>query len=112
MHPHRTISHQAHRDGHTGTSHAMGLSRSALPPHTAFNGEAGTRVIVEVEVIEGDSVKKSNETITFDENRFRIDFPEAGTLLPGIIIKRPALAANLLFDLGIFCVVGGSFCLN
>ena len=45
---------------------------------TAFNAEAGTRVIVEVEVIEGDSAKKSNETITFDENRFRIDFPEAG----------------------------------
>ena len=45
---------------------------------TALPVEAGTRVVVEIEVIEGDSIEKSSEIITFDENRFRIDFPGAG----------------------------------
>ena len=42
---------------------------------TVFTVEAGTRVVVEVEVIEGDSIEKSIEIITFNKNRFRIDFP-------------------------------------
>jgi hypothetical protein len=41
---------------------------------TAFTVEAGTRVIIENEVIEGDSVEKSAEIVTFDERRARIDF--------------------------------------
>jgi hypothetical protein len=45
---------------------------------TVFTVEAGTRVVIEVEFIEGDSIEKSNEIITYDENRFRIDFPDAG----------------------------------
>lgn len=35
--------------------------------------EAGSRAVIEVEEIEGDSINKSIETITYDENRFRID---------------------------------------
>lgn len=45
---------------------------------TVFNVEAGTRVVVEVEVTKGDSIEKSIEVITFDKARFRIDFPGAG----------------------------------
>lgn len=35
---------------------------------------AGTRAVMEVEVIKGDDVEKSTEIITFDEKRARIDF--------------------------------------
>ena len=38
-----------------------------------FTVEAGTRAVVEIEVIEGDNIEKSTEIITFDEKRFRID---------------------------------------
>ena len=41
---------------------------------TVFTVEAGTRVVVENEVIKGDNVEKSVEIVTFDENRARIDF--------------------------------------
>ena len=78
------------------------LVTSIICLFTVFNAEAGTRVIVEVEVIEGDSVKKSNETITFDESRFRIDFPEAGTevtdqspyIMTVMAVKTGLLATN------------------
>lgn len=40
----------------------------------AFAVNAGTRAIVEVEVIKGDSVEKSVEIITVDDKRGRIDF--------------------------------------
>lgn len=42
---------------------------------TVFSAEAGTRVVVEVEVAKGDNIEISNEIITFDKDRFRIDFP-------------------------------------
>ena len=42
---------------------------------TVFSAEAATRVVVEVEVTKGDNVEISNEIITFDKDRFRIDFP-------------------------------------
>ncbi len=45
---------------------------------TVFTVEAGTRVVVEVEVTKGDSIEKSIEIITFNKDRFRIDFPGAG----------------------------------
>jgi len=35
---------------------------------------AGTRAIVEVEVIEGENIEKNYEIITFDDKRARIDF--------------------------------------
>jgi len=41
---------------------------------TVFTVEAGTRVVLENEVIKGDNVEKSAEIVTFDENRARIDF--------------------------------------
>ena len=41
---------------------------------TAFAVNAGTRAIVEVEVIKGDNVEKSVEIITVDDKRGRIDF--------------------------------------
>jgi len=41
---------------------------------TAFTVKAGTRGVIEVEVIEGDSVQKNAEIYTFDDDRFRIDF--------------------------------------
>jgi len=41
---------------------------------TAFTVKAGTRGVIEVEVIEGDSVEKYAEIYTFDDKRFRIDF--------------------------------------
>ena len=40
-----------------------------------FTAEAGNRAKIEIEVIKGDSIEKSNEIITFDEQRFRIDLP-------------------------------------
>ena len=40
---------------------------------TVFTVEAGSRAVIEVEEIEGDSIQKSIETITYDEERFRID---------------------------------------
>ena len=45
---------------------------------TVFSAEAGKRVVVEVEVTKGDKIKMSNEIITFDRDRFRIDFPGPG----------------------------------
>ncbi len=39
--------------------------------------EAGKRAVFDVEFIEGDSITKVNEIITYDENRLRIDFPDA-----------------------------------
>lgn len=45
---------------------------------TVFSAEAGTRVVVEVEVTKGDNVEISNEIITIDKDRFRIDFPGPG----------------------------------
>jgi len=54
------------------------LLAASIHLFTVFSAEAGTRVIVEVEVTKNDHVEKSSETITFDENRFRIDFPGAG----------------------------------
>jgi len=54
------------------------LLASVILLFTVFTVAAGTRVVVEVEVIEGDSIEKSIEIITFDMNRFRIDFPDAG----------------------------------
>lgn len=42
---------------------------------TVFSAEAGRRVVVEVEVTKGDNVEISNEIITIDKDRFRIDFP-------------------------------------
>ena len=44
---------------------------------TAGAGEAGTRAIIEVEVIKGDNIEKSTEIITFNGSRGRIDFPGA-----------------------------------
>jgi hypothetical protein len=41
---------------------------------TVFTVEAGTRVVVENEVIKGDNVEKTAEIVTFDEKRARIDF--------------------------------------
>ena len=41
---------------------------------TVFAVNAGTRAIIEVENIEGDSVAKHVEILTFDDQRFRIDF--------------------------------------
>jgi len=41
---------------------------------TTFAANAGTRAVVEIEVIKGDSIEKYAEIITFDENRGRIDF--------------------------------------
>jgi hypothetical protein len=35
--------------------------------------QAGTKVVLEVEVTQGDKVEKSTEIITYDEKRFRID---------------------------------------
>ena len=37
--------------------------------------EAGTKVVIEVEIIKGDNIEKSTEIITFDEKRFRLDLP-------------------------------------
>lgn len=54
------------------------LLASIMLIFTAVTVEAGTRVNIEVEIIKGDNIEKSNEIITFDENRFRIDFPDAG----------------------------------
>ncbi len=45
---------------------------------TTFNVKAGTRGVIEVEVIEGDSVQKHAEIYTFDDKRFRIDFVGEG----------------------------------
>ena len=45
---------------------------------TVFSAQAGTRVVVEVEVTKGDNIEMSNEIITFDKDRFRIDFPGPG----------------------------------
>ena len=45
---------------------------------TAFTVNAGKQAIVEVEVIEGDSIEKHAEIISFDEKRVRIDFVAAG----------------------------------
>jgi hypothetical protein len=39
-----------------------------------FTVNAGTRAVVEIEVIKGDNVEKSAEIITFDDKRARIDF--------------------------------------
>jgi hypothetical protein len=39
-----------------------------------FAVEAGTRAIIEVENIQGDNVEKHVEILTFDDERFRIDF--------------------------------------
>ncbi len=44
---------------------------------TVFTVEAGSRAVIEVEEIEGDSITKSIEIITYDEKRFRIDLPGA-----------------------------------
>ncbi|MBT8439969.1 MAG: hypothetical protein KJO91_09595 [Gammaproteobacteria bacterium] len=41
---------------------------------TVFAADAGTRAIIEVENIQGDNVEKHVEILTFDEDRFRIDF--------------------------------------
>jgi hypothetical protein len=41
---------------------------------TVFAVEAGTRAVIEVENIEGDTVTKHVEILTFDDQRFRIDF--------------------------------------
>ena len=41
---------------------------------TAFAVNAGTRGVIEVEVIEGDKVEKHAEIYSFDDQRFRIDF--------------------------------------
>jgi len=54
------------------------LLSSAILLCAVFTVEAGTRVFVEVEVSKGDSTEKSVEVVTFDESRFRIDFPGAG----------------------------------
>ena len=35
---------------------------------------AGTRAVLDIEVIKGENVEKSAEIVTFDEERFRIDF--------------------------------------
>jgi hypothetical protein len=35
---------------------------------------AGTRVVVEIEVIEGENIEKHYEIISFDDRRVRIDF--------------------------------------
>jgi len=41
---------------------------------TAFTVNAGTRGVIEVEIIKGESVEKHAEIYTFDDERFRIDF--------------------------------------
>ena len=41
---------------------------------TAFTVNAGTRGVIEVEIIKGASVEKYAEIYTFDDERFRIDF--------------------------------------
>ena len=38
-----------------------------------FTVEAGTRAVIEVEIIKGDNIEKSFEIVSFDEKRFRID---------------------------------------
>lgn len=43
-----------------------------------FTVNAGTRAVVEIEVIKGDNVEKSAEIITFDDKRARIDFVGEG----------------------------------
>jgi hypothetical protein len=40
----------------------------------AFTVNAGTRGVIEVEIIKGESVEKHAEIYTFDDERFRIDF--------------------------------------
>ena len=40
---------------------------------TVFTVEAGTRAVIEVEIIKGDNIEKSSEIVSFDEKRFRID---------------------------------------
>jgi hypothetical protein len=50
------------------------LLASIITVLNALPANAGTRAIVEVEVIEGDSVEKSYEVITVDDKRGRIDF--------------------------------------
>jgi len=40
---------------------------------TVFTVEAGTRAVIEVEIIKGDNIEKSFEIVSFDEKRFRID---------------------------------------
>ena len=40
----------------------------------AFTVNAGTRGVIEVEIIKGESVEKYAEIYTFDDERFRIDF--------------------------------------
>jgi len=54
------------------------LVSSIILLFTVFSAEAGTRVVVEVEVTKGDNIETSNETITIDKDRFRIDFPGPG----------------------------------
>jgi hypothetical protein len=41
---------------------------------TVLTVEAGTQAVIEIEITKGDSVEKHAEIITFDEERFRIDF--------------------------------------
>ncbi len=45
---------------------------------TASTVKAGTRGVIEVEIIEGDSIEKYAEIYTFDDQRFRIDFVREG----------------------------------
>lgn len=41
---------------------------------TSFAANAGTEAVIEIEVFENGNVQKRYEVLTFDENRFRIDF--------------------------------------
>ena len=41
---------------------------------TVFTVQAGTRAVIEVQNIKGDNVEKHFEILTFDDERFRIDF--------------------------------------
>lgn len=40
----------------------------------SFIVSAGTRAVLDIEVIKGENIEKSAEIVTFDEERFRIDF--------------------------------------
>ena len=39
--------------------------------------EAGTKVVIDIEIIKADSIEKSAEISSLDEKRFRLDLPGA-----------------------------------
>ena len=55
--------------------HSIFLFFSSLLFLAAVSVQAGEKIVVEVVVTKGNSVEKSIEIVTYDENRFRIDLP-------------------------------------